>query len=139
MARFVLLRKGDKPIDEVSSYRPLYLLNYVGKRLESLLVRRLETRVAARGDLSNEQYGFRRGLSTVNAAIELRDKARTAMNRKDMCVAVVLDIRNAFNSVGWDHIMQVFIEWEIQQYLRNLLKSYFHNRVKAQVLQKVNF
>lgn len=125
-ARLVLLRKGDKPIEEASSYRPLCLLNDVGKLLEFLIVRRLETQVAAGGGLSAAQYGFRRGLPTVDVAIALRNTARTAMNRKDMCVAVALDIRNAFNSVGWDHIMQALTYWKVQPYLRNLLQSYFH-------------
>jgi len=46
-----------------------------------------------------------------------------------MCVAVSLDIRNAFNSIGWDHVMQALILWDIPPYLRNLLQSYFNDLV----------
>jgi len=105
----VLLRKGNKPPGEASSYRPLCLLNDVGKLLDNLLVKRLELQVINKGGLSAAQYCFRRGLTTVDAGIVFRDTARSAINQKDMCVAVSLDIRNAFNSVGWDHVMQALI------------------------------
>jgi hypothetical protein len=83
-ARLVLLRKWNKPPGEASSYRPLYLLNGIGKLLEYLLVKRLELQVANKGDLSAAQYGFRRGLSTVYAGIALRDVARSAVNQMVM-------------------------------------------------------
>ena len=40
-ARLVLLRKGDKPLDDPSSYRPLCLLNCLGKVLEKIIDNRL--------------------------------------------------------------------------------------------------
>jgi len=97
--------------------------------LEYLLVKRLEFQEANKGGLSAAQYGFRRGLSTVDAGIALREAATSAVNQKLMCVAVSLDIRNAFNSIGWDHVMQALIHWDIPPYLRNLLRSYFNDRV----------
>lgn len=72
---------------------------------------------------------FQRGLSTVDSGNALRETARSAVNQKDMCVAVSLDIRNAFNSIGWDHVMQALIHWVIPPYLRNLLRSYFNDHV----------
>jgi len=40
-ARLVLIRKGDKPLDASSSYRPLCLLDCLGKLLEKVLDNRL--------------------------------------------------------------------------------------------------
>lgn len=42
-AKLVLLRKGNKPLDQPSSYRPICLLNTCGKFLERLLKNRLES------------------------------------------------------------------------------------------------
>jgi len=47
-SRIVLLRKGNKP-EDVPSYRPLCLLNDIGKVLEFLLAQRLETHIKTRG------------------------------------------------------------------------------------------
>jgi len=66
-SRVVLLRKGDKPKDLPSSYRPFCLLNDVGKLLESLLSRRLEEFISTNGGLSPNQLSFRRGRSTDDA------------------------------------------------------------------------
>ncbi|KAG5885294.1 hypothetical protein JTB14_027252 [Gonioctena quinquepunctata] len=41
-ARIVLLRKGDKPIDNPASYRPICLLDVEGKLYEKLILGRLE-------------------------------------------------------------------------------------------------
>lgn len=106
VARLVLLRKGTKPVGEPTSYRSLCLLNDVGKLLKFILVRRLETHVAATGGLSDAQFGYRRRMSTVDAGLLLKEKALTAMNGYEMCVAISLDIRNAFNSIGWSHVME---------------------------------
>lgn len=86
-------------------YRPLCLLNDIGKLLEYLLVRRIELHVEGKGGLCPSQFGFRRGKSTVDAAILLRETAQGVMNRYDMCMAVSLDIRNAFNFISWYNVL----------------------------------
>ena len=57
--KLVLLRKGDKPLNRVSSYRPL--LDTMGKLLEGLILQRLETHMEGENGMSNRQYGFRKG------------------------------------------------------------------------------
>lgn len=86
-AILVLLKKDGKPAVQPSSYRPLCLLDDVGKLLEFLLVQRIGAHIEANGGLSPSQYGFRRGMSTMGAAIALRDEAKAAVNRYDMSVA----------------------------------------------------
>lgn len=76
--RLALLRKENKPLDDHSSYRPICLLDKVGKFLEILLVHRLEAHIQSKSNLSNAQYGFRRGLSKVDAALALRNMINCA-------------------------------------------------------------
>lgn len=124
VARLVLLRKGNKPVNEPSSYRPLCLLNDVGKLFEFLLVRRLEAGFENKGGLSSSQFGFRRSLSTTDAAMVVKNTALDAVN-----LAVSLDIRNAFNSIGWEHVLSALCRWEVQPYLIRLFSSYFSDRI----------
>lgn len=65
-ARLVLIRKPDKPLEIPSSYRPLSMVNTIGKMYERVLKRRPETHLLLDG-LSKNQLGFRRGKSTIDA------------------------------------------------------------------------
>lgn len=70
-----------------------------------LLAIRLDQHVATRGGLSDHQYGFRKGRSTIDAIKRLKKTVIEAVNAYETVVAVSLDIKNAFNSLGWKHIM----------------------------------
>ncbi|CAB0041818.1 unnamed protein product [Trichogramma brassicae] len=65
--RLVLLPQQGKPSDEPSSYRPLYMLDTAGKILERIICDRLEAFTERPGGLSERQYGFRKGRSTIDA------------------------------------------------------------------------
>ena len=65
--RLVLLRKGNKPLGDASSYRPMCLLNTMGKLLEELILQRLQALLVGENGLSENQFGFRKGRSTVDA------------------------------------------------------------------------
>ncbi|XP_068990039.1 uncharacterized protein [Neodiprion pinetum] len=67
-------------------------------------------RVEAAGELSDNQYGFRRGRSTMNA-IEVAARIAVEANAKPArftkpCAMVLLDVRNAFNTARWDKIIE---------------------------------
>jgi len=69
---------AEKPAEEPSSYRPLCMLDTVGKILERILHARLECALVETNCLSEMQYGFRKGLSTIDAVgklCEIADKA----------------------------------------------------------------
>jgi len=127
-ARVVLLKKGNKPDGVPSSYRPLCLLNDVGKVLEFLLARRLENHMSDRGGLSANQFGFRKGKSTDDAVRELQANLLKGVDGGKFCLAVSIDIKNAFNSVKWSDIMDALPGWGVPQYLQNMFRSYFSGR-----------
>ena len=65
--RLVLLRKGNKPLGDASSYRPICLLDTMGKLLEEIILQRLQDHMVGKHGLSENQFGFRKGRSTVDA------------------------------------------------------------------------
>jgi len=129
-ARVVLLRKAGKPEGEPSSYRPICLLNVIGKVFETVLVARLEEHITSRGGLSPNQHGFRKAISTDDAVLKLQHNILAAINfpSEKFCVAVSLDIRNAFNSIGWTEVMSALNILEVPNYLRQIFNSYFQGR-----------
>lgn len=67
VSRSVLLKKPDKPPESLTSFRPICLLNTIGKLLERIIANRLYDFIESNQLLSRYQFGFRRGCSTVDA------------------------------------------------------------------------
>lgn len=128
-ARVVLIQKGGKPPEEPSSYRPLCLLNAMGKLLEYLILERLEKEIDEKGGLSESQFGFRKGRSTVGAIRLLKQTAEEALAAKSICAVVTLDIKNAFNTAGWAMIVRKMESMGIAPYLVRITMSYFQDRM----------
>ncbi|XP_050338322.1 uncharacterized protein LOC126764713 [Bactrocera neohumeralis] len=71
--RLVLLQKPNKPAGEPSSYRPLCMIDTMGKILERIICTRLENHLEGDGGLSDNQYGFRKKRSTLDAIKKVAD------------------------------------------------------------------
>ena len=65
--RLVLISKGKSYLNTASAYRPLCMLDIVRKVSEKIIRPRLQGAIQVAGDLSDRQYGFRQGLSTIDA------------------------------------------------------------------------
>ncbi|CAB0040069.1 unnamed protein product, partial [Trichogramma brassicae] len=134
--RLVLLPKPGKPPDEPSSYRPLCMLDTAGKILERIICDPLEAFTERPGGLSERQYGFRKGRSTIDAIDDVISTAREAIagkrwyrGTKKYCAVVTLDVRNAFNSARWDNILAALRRLLVPDYLLRIIASYFSARV----------
>lgn len=126
--RLALLRKGNRPEGVPSSYRPLCLLNDVGKMLEALLARRLQDHINKVEGISDRQYGFKKGVSTEDAIRQLKSIVLHSSNQQRYSVAVSLDIVNAFNSVSWRRILDALVTQRTPPYLLRMIESYLSNR-----------
>lgn len=126
----ILLRKGDKPLNETSSFRPICLLDTLGKLFEGLILQRLRKHME--GKHSDRQFGFRRGKSTVDAIKAVVDLAKEKMRgngrRKGFCALVSLDISNAFNSVRWKDFLLSLEEKQVPEYLLRVIEDYLNER-----------
>ena len=79
--RLVLLRKGNKPLGDASSYRPICLLDTMGKLLKEMILQRLQGHMVRENGLSENQFGFRKGRSSVDAIQAVVDIATKAGKR----------------------------------------------------------
>lgn len=129
-AKLVLLCKGQgKARDLPSSYRPISLLDGVGKAFERVLLNRLETHIARVAALSDNQYGFRRSKSTIGAIEEdlrVADSAKRGLvQERDLCVLVSLEVRN---SAPWRFIDEAQRRSSVPHNLVKILRSYMEDR-----------
>lgn len=131
----VLLPKGKNPPGEPAAYRPICLLDTMGKILERIIYSRLIAVAEENSALSNLQFGFRKSRSTVDAIKSVVDMAAAAIEgarwregSKEYCAVVTLDVRNAFNSVSWSSIKKALARMDAPVYLRRILSSYLSDR-----------
>ena len=130
--RLVLLPKRNKPPDEPSSYRPLCMLDIVGKLFERIKSVRLEADIQQVGGLCNNQSGFRKGRPTIDVINRVVSIANNAVSdsrcTKRICAVIGLDVRNAFNTARWDEIMLALEGVSMSLYLRKVISSYLSDR-----------
>lgn len=130
-ARLVLIEKPKKNPTADPSFRPICLLNTLGKIVEDMLCKRINLELELKGGLSPRQFGFRKGRSTIDAMTEVVKcvKAGTReRNTRGFSILITLDIRNAFNSADWTKIIGAMIEFGISEYLVETVRSYLNNR-----------
>ena len=127
--RLVLLRKVGRPSDSPSAYRPIVLLDEVGKLFERVVADRLVEHLERTGpDLADCQFGFRRGRSTVSAILNVKRLAKEAVSQGEVVMAVSLDIANAFNTLPWECIKEALRYFRVPPYLARLVDSYLSRR-----------
>lgn len=118
----IILKSPDKDPTEVRSYRPICLLNVLGKTMERLMVERLVQ--SEHYHRSGAQYGFTQGRSTEDAWLTL--KAFYQGSTSTYLLAVSIDFRGAFDNLLWDKVLQKISSFGVAEY--RLWQSYFHNR-----------
>lgn len=130
-AKLVLVEKPTKPGKE-QSYRPLCLLNTTGKLLERLINKRLMDQLEAAGALSEYQYAYRKGRGTVDAIMAMMTRVtelrKTSLTHRRLCVMVLIDIKNAFNSVPWNGVRGALERAGITKAIRRMISTYLSSR-----------
>jgi hypothetical protein len=129
-AKLVLIPKDDGTEDR--KFRPICLIDALGKVLEHLIKARLQKEVDERGGLSDNQFGFRQGLSTMDAVEEVLKVARFSNSgswgRKEYCGLVALDVENAFNTASWERIVTAMDAFEVSVYVKEMIQTYLTDR-----------
>lgn len=126
-AKILLIPKpGKTDLLSPSTYRPISLINTMGKIYEYLIKKRLREELAEKGPLSSRQFGFQEGKSTIQA-VKYVDKYFRVM-KKGWGSMVTFDIRNAFNTVRWDKIIDSVRERIGEGYIIEILNNYLQKR-----------
>lgn len=126
--KLVLLEKGKKDEMGKMTYRPICLLNVMGKVMEQLIKVRLENEINLKGGLAENQYGFREGKSTIDAVNRVMECAGKAKKAGKLCAITMIDVKNAFNCVPWRGIIDEMERKKMSDYLINIFCSYLQDR-----------
>lgn len=124
-AKVIALKKPGK-IDTIPShYRPISLLPTLGKILERVVCDRLLRDVIH----INEQFGFRRGHSTVQQLARVSEHIAHNFNFKNSTGMFLLDLEKAFDTVWHDGLLHKLIKENVSLNIVKIIKCYLNNRV----------
>jgi len=98
-ARGISILKPGKDPALSASYRPISLLDMIGKSLEKILLARILHVVNERGLMRDEQFGFRPTHSTSLQLAHLVERITRNFDEKRIIGTVFLDVAKAFDTV----------------------------------------
>lgn len=82
------------------TYRPISLLNTLGKLLEAVMARRLSHLAEKHGLLPDTQFGGRPGRTTEQALLVVSNAIDRAWYKHNVVTLVAFDLKGAFNGVN---------------------------------------
>jgi Ribonuclease HI len=104
----VVLRKaGKRDYQLAKSYRPVALLNTLGKFLEAVIARRISYAVETEGLLPNTHLGGRKGISVDHAIQLIIGRVRRAWGSGNGKIAsmLMLDVSGAYDNVSHERLI----------------------------------
>lgn len=96
---------------------------------ERIIASRLVWHLSREGpNLSDGQFDFREGHSTVDAILRVRSLSEAIVEEGRVALGVSLDITNAFNTLFWEYVGRTMEHHGIPSYIQAVVADYFRNR-----------
>lgn len=110
--------------------RPICLIKELGKLFKRIIVGRMNAFVedSPRAALSNMQFGFRQGKSTMDSLNSVVEFIYQWTRKKHYVISVELDVTNAFNDIPWPAIRNGLRAKKFPNYIRRILDSYLYEK-----------
>lgn len=127
LAKIFFIPKPGKDVYRVESYRPISLLPILSKLFEKLLLEKLQNYLDNNNIIPTHQFGFRSQHSTIEQIHKIHDKIKDALEKKQYCIGLFLDIAQAFDKVNHNGLLTKIKKLLPGKYY-NILQSYLTNR-----------
>jgi retron-type reverse transcriptase len=121
-----VFKKGD--IFDMGNYRPISLINLIGKIFEKIICLQITDYLDQHALLSNVQHGFRKGLSCETALLRLSNLLFTARRNKQYISIATIDYTKAFDCINFDCLLQALKKCGFSDNVNQWFSSYLHGR-----------
>lgn len=125
-------KSGDK--SDIANYRPISILTTLSKILEKLLNKRLIKFLNKNNIISNNQYGFRAGISTEDAVVGLVDHITMKLDQGLKCVGIFLDLQKAFDTVYIPALLSKLQNVGVRGVAHDIYSDYLSDRCQRVLL-----
>lgn len=122
-----ILKPNKSPSDS-SSYRPIALSSVMLKISEHLVKNRLEWFIESKNILSESQFGFRRGKSTLDSLGIFVTDIRLALSSNYSIVAAFLDITSAYDNVVISTLKYKLLQLKVPILLSKFILNILYER-----------
>ena len=123
VAEIIMILKPGKNPNEASSYRPISLLPIIRKLFEKLFSKKLKNIITNKQIIPNHQFGFREKHSTIEQIHRITHQIEIALEKREICSAVFLDVSKAFDDV-WHKGLIHKLNLLLPKYYCQILESY---------------
>lgn len=128
-SRTVVIPKPNKPdYTKAKAYRPIVLLNCLGKLLEKVIARRLQFEAQKFGILHPCQFGGAMQHSTTDAGMQLVHNIKQAWHQGLDSSAILLDIAQFFPSINHELLAGILRRQGFDERLCNFFSDYLVDR-----------
>ncbi|CAB0015182.1 unnamed protein product [Nesidiocoris tenuis] len=127
IARVIPIFKSGDPL-VLSNYRPISLLSSIAKLIERWIKHLLYDYLESRNLISENQYGFRRGIGVDEALFHLTKDINSLLDRGQNGILLTLDLAKAFDSIDRDILINMLPDYGFEGKELEWVKSYFSNR-----------
>lgn len=121
-----LLKSGD-PKNAVN-YRPISILSTFSKVVERVFLNRLTSFLTTNGVLFQNQFGFRKNLSTLNAMFNFISNVASSLDTRMHSLGLFLDLSKAFDVVNHNLLLKKLAALGIRGVGYDWLSSYLLER-----------
>jgi hypothetical protein len=126
-SQIITIAKPGKEPTNFNSYRPISLTSVLSKLFEKLILKRLQSALRPDAGIPYHKLGFRRGHSTIKQVHRIVHSINKAMEGKQHCTAVFLDVSQAFDRV-WHKGLLYKIHQLLPLIYTMFFKSYLQDR-----------
>ena len=127
IAKIVPLFKTRKT-EELTNYRPISILTCFSKIFEKLIYSRLISFFQKNTVLHDSQYGFRNGMSTTHAVLDVLTSTCDQINNEQYTGLMLLEFKKAFDTVCHWKLLHKLEYYGIRGEALKLLHSFLSNR-----------
>lgn len=124
-----VFKKGPK--DRPESYRPVSLVPIFSKIIEYIVYEQVYAFLDQHNMLSNCQYGFRRGMATVDAVENLVSDITQAFEGRSFAQVTFCDLSKAFDCVDHNDLLEKLYYYGFQDTSLRFFDSYLKKRKQS--------
>ncbi|OXA44934.1 Methionine--tRNA ligase, cytoplasmic [Folsomia candida] len=122
-----LPKPGMESYERASAWRPICLTSFLLKTLEKLVDGWVRTPDLVDRLQRHSQYAYMKGVSTEAALHQIVSLVEGALDSGEYCIAVMLDVRGAFNEVRSDTIIRSLRRFGVNEvcvrYIEHMLRT----------------
>lgn len=127
-AHVIVFQKPGKDPTLPTNYRPISLLNTIGKVFEALIRTKILAFLGEKNLIPDIQHGFRKAHATTHQLLRLVEAFTIAYNKKETTGAIFLDVEKAFDTVWHAGLLSKLFTLNFPPYLINIIRSFLHGR-----------